>query len=70
MIVYKSIENKTIPVGRYSVTHTPGVQLSRTDPDLEDLVDAGVLSREGDVSNLAAEFTVADEDKLDALNLG
>jgi hypothetical protein len=47
MINYKSATGKTVPHGRYQVTVNPGVDLEAADPELDTLVEAGQLIKDG-----------------------
>lgn len=47
MVNYKSATLATISVGRYQVTHNPGVDLESPDVELEGLVKLGILVKDG-----------------------
>lgn len=47
MVNYRSKTEKTVSVGRYQVTANPGVDLEAADPELDTLVEAGQLIKDG-----------------------
>lgn len=48
MVTYKSTTNQTVSVGRLQITQETGVELEAADRELDALVKAGSLVKEGD----------------------